>query len=586
MTEEKVVLEVQVKNNLLKLFMRIPLLVGFTFYTLVLIFNTKAQKKESFDERLFSKYLIQATGSKISGDLYTADSIYKKCLEINPYSGVVNFELSGIYRSLKQPLIALEYAHKAVNINNENEWYLANLAILYKEIGNHKKSVESFSKLTELKPEKITYLFSLTEELLANKKYKKAIEILNKIENNIGINEDLSIQKHQIYVYLRNKKKAIIELDNLIKEDSTNLRIMGLLAEYYENINQPFEAKNLLDNMMKIDSSNGLVRLSLFQHYYKKRKFLNGYSELIHVMKSKEVEENLKKQMLLQIFYDKNSPYSLFETSSLIHNFLEEHPNNSDVLLIMGNLKMMQGKEDTACYYLRESLKINSLPIDAWIQLISSTISRGKFDIAIKDSEAAIESHPNQPFPYLAMGISLSNNELLDESLKFLHSGRELVMSDSILESDFLHEIGNVYYKQNKYEKCFDYYEMSIALNPKNLILLNNYSYYLALRKTNLQRAEELILIVLSKFPNIATYCDTYGWVLFQMGKYSLSEKELFKAVMYSNESSGEILEHYGDALFKLNKKDGALLFWKKAKENGGNSKKLIQKISENRFIE
>ena len=586
MTEEKVVLEVQVKNNLLKLFLRIPLLVGFTFYTLVLIFNTKAQKKESFDERLFSKYLIQATGSKISGDLYTADSIYKKCLEINPYSGVVNFELSGIYRSLKQPLIALEYAHKAVNINNENEWYLANLAILYKEIGNHKKSVESFSKLTELKPEKITYLFSLTEELLANKKYKKAIEILNKIENNIGINEDLSIQKHQIYVYLRNKKKAIIELDNLIKEDSTNLRIMGLLAEYYENINQPFEAKNLLDNMMKIDSSNGLVRLSLFQHYYKKRKFLNGYSELLHVMKSKEVEENLKKQMLLQIFYDKNSPYSLFETSSLIHNFLEEHPNNSDVLLIMGNLKMMQGKEDTACYYLRESLKINSLPIDAWIQLISSTISRGKFDIAIKDSEAAIESHPNQPFPYLAMGISLSNNELLDKSLKFLHSGRELVISDSILESDFLHEIGNVYYKQNKYEKCFDYYEMSIALNPKNLILLNNYSYYLALRKTNLQRAEELILLVLSKFPNIATYCDTYGWVLFQMGKYSLSEKELFKAVMYSNESSGEILEHYGDALFKLNKKDGALLFWKKAKENGGNSKKLIQKISENRFIE
>ena len=94
-------------------------------------------------------------------------------------------------------------------------------------------------------------------------------------------------------------------------------------------------------------------------------------------MKSKEVEESLKKQMLLQIFYDKNSPYSLFETSNLIHNFLKEHPNNSDVLLIMGNLKMMQGKEDTACYFLRKSLNINSLPIDGWIQLISSTISRG-----------------------------------------------------------------------------------------------------------------------------------------------------------------------------------------------------------------
>ena len=566
--------------------MRLPLILSFIFYTLALILSTKAQKKGSFDERQFSKYLIQATGFKISGDLYSADSIYKKCLEINPSSGVVNFELSGVYRNLKQPLVALEYANKAVDINNENEWYLANLAILYKEIGNHKKSVESFKKLTALKPEKITYLFSLTEELLANKKYKKAIEVLNEIEGNIGLSEDISIQKHQIYVYLRKKKKAIIELENLIKKDSTNLRTLGLLAEYYQNTNQPIQAKKLLDNMMEIDSSNGLVRLSIFQYYYKRRKFIKAYTELLYVMKSREVEETLKKQMLLQIFYDKNSPYSTLQTENLIQDFLIEHPNNSDMLLIMGNLQMMEGKEDTACYFIRKSLSINSQPIEAWIQLISSTISRNKFDITIEDSKNAIENHPNQPFPYLALGISLSNNGLLNESLKFLQSGENLVISDSILEGDFLHEIGNVYYKLNKYEKSFEYYEMSIALNPKNLILLNNYSYYLALRKSNLQRAEELMLIVLSKFPNIATYCDTYGWVLFQMEKYALSEKELFKAVMFSNESSGEILEHYGDVLFKLNKKDGALLFWKKAKEAGEYSKKLIQKISENNFIE
>ena len=66
----------------------------------------------------FSKYLIQATGEKISGDLYTADSIYKKCLEINPYSGVVNFEFQEFTEILTQPLIALEYANKAVDISS------------------------------------------------------------------------------------------------------------------------------------------------------------------------------------------------------------------------------------------------------------------------------------------------------------------------------------------------------------------------------------------------------------------------------------------------------------------------------------
>ena len=77
----------------------------------------------------------------------------------------------------------------------------------------------------------------------------------------------------------------------------------------------------------------------------------------------------------------------------------------------------------------------------------------------------------------------------------------------------------------------------------QELILLNNYSYYLALRKTNLQRAEELILIVLSKFPNIATYCDTYGWVLFQMGKYSLSEKEIEEGIIHMIEKERVLVE-------------------------------------------
>jgi hypothetical protein len=55
---------------------------------------------------------------------------------------------------------------------------------------------------------------------------------------------------------------------------------------------------------------------------------------------------------------------------------------------------------------------------------------------------------------------------------------------------------------------------------------------------------------------------------------------------MYSNKESGEILEHYGDVLYHLDNKDGALLFWNKSKKTGDYSTKLIQKISENKFIE
>ena len=558
----------------------------YVFLVLFFAQQAIAQQNNMLDDRSFIKCLIEATGSKVSGDLYSADSLYKKCLELNPKSGVVNFELSGIYLNLNQPKKALEYANIAVAISPDNEWYLANLALMYKENENHKKSAAVFSKLIEIKPEKTPYLFSFTEELLNDSKYKKALKALDKIEEKIGISDDLSIQKHQIYIYLKDKKNATRELEKLVAFNPENIRGLGLLAEYYQNINKTSESKSILDKMMLIDSSNGLVRLSLFQYFYKNRESLKAYNELLNVMNSLEVENNLKKQMLLQISYDDKSPYNIDQICELAESFLKADFKNSEVLLLLGNLKMHQRKEDTACFYIRESLKINPLPFEAWTQLISSTLSRKKLGVTVRDSKNALESHPNQPFLYLALGIALNQEKNFDSAVEFLKKGKKLVFNDSFLESDFTQQIGDAYYGLKKFKIAFDYYEMSLALNPENINLLNNYSYYLALEKVNLERAKELILKVIEKFPNNSTYTDTYGWVMFQRGEYEEAEKILFKAVISSSEKSGEILEHYGDVLFKLGMKKKAVTFWEKAEVNGKYSKVLIQKINENKFIE
>jgi tetratricopeptide (TPR) repeat protein len=337
---------------------------------------------------------------------------------------------------------------------------------------------------------------------------------------------------------------------------------------------------------MFIDSSNGLVRLSLFQYHYKNGEIIKAYDELLYVMGSLEVENNIKKQMLLQISYDEKSPFNVNQICKLAESYLKLDFQNSEVLLLLGKLKMHQRKEDTACFYIRESLKINPLPFESWTQLISSTLSRNKLESTIKDSKNAIESHPNQPFLYLALGIALNQKNEFEGAIENLEKGKKLVFNNSFLESDFDQQIGDSYYGIKKFKIAFDYYEMSLALNPENINLLNNYSYYLALQKVNLERAKELILKVIEKFPDNSTYIDTYGWVMFQREEYEKAEQILFDAVINDGEKSGEILEHYGDVLFKLDKKKKAITFWKKAEETGEYSKELIQKINENKFIE
>jgi Tfp pilus assembly protein PilF len=124
-----------------------------------------------------------------------------------------------------------------------------------------------------------------------------------------------------------------------------------------------------------------------------------------------------------------------------------------------------------------------------------------------------------------------------------------------------------------------------LKLDPNNVFVLNNYAYYLSLRKVKLDRAAQMAKLANELAPNQASFEDTYAWVLFQQGKYTDALQWIKKALEHGN-SSGELLEHYGDILFKAGNLEDALEQWKKAKAKGGTTKTIDQKIDQGKYIE
>ena len=76
---------------------------------------------------------------------------------------------------------------------------------------------------------------------------------------------------------------------------------------------------------------------------------------------------------------------------------------------------------------------------------------------------------------------------------------------------------------------------------------------------------------------------DTYGWILFQQKKYKDAEEWLYNASRTGSKNPN-ILEHYGDVLYKLNKPDEALVQWNMARQAGGNSVSLLKKIKDKKL--
>lgn len=106
----------------------------------------------------------------------------------------------------------------------------------------------------------------------------------------------------------------------------------------------------------------------------------------------------------------------------------------------------------------------------------------------------------------------------------------------------------------------------------------NKLAYLSAQSDKNLDQAERLARVAVAKNPNSGEYADTYGWVLYKLGKYPEAAKELERALTLM---PGEpiIFDHLGDTYAKMGDNTKAYDCWKKALRTV--DKELQKKVNE-----
>ena len=192
-------------------------------------------------------------------------------------------------------------------------------------------------------------------------------------------------------------------------------------------------------------------------------------------------------------------------------------------------------------------------------------------DTAAMKSEGleCLNYFPNESLPYMMISLPMLIEGNYAKATGYLQKGLELAPDKSFIKSQLYAYLGECYYKQDSIEIAFSMFDSAIAINPNDIMTLNNYSYYLSLRNERLNQAEKMISTALSADPNNATFLDTYAWVLFKLKNYSLARFYMRSAIENTEKPSGVLYEHYGDILYMNGDKEEALKMWKKALELG-----------------
>jgi Tfp pilus assembly protein PilF len=176
---------------------------------------------------------------------------------------------------------------------------------------------------------------------------------------------------------------------------------------------------------------------------------------------------------------------------------------------------------------------------------------------------------------HLLLGIAYNRAGLQQDSRIALERAVELNPTDV----NALSSLGLTYDALKMHTESDSSYERALRVDPKSSLVLNNYAYSLSERGLQLERAERMSKESLATDSLNSSYLDTYGWILFQKGKYSEAVIYIQKAVDLGD-ASAVVLEHLGDAYAKLDRMDEAKKYWTKALEKDEKNIALKEKLS------
>ena len=150
---------------------------------------------------------------------------------------------------------------------------------------------------------------------------------------------------------------------------------------------------------------------------------------------------------------------------------------------------------------------------------------------------------------------------------------------ESEIKSDLLYRRGGSYERLGNYKKADEDLLSSLRINPDDAYVLNYLAYSWLERDHQIDEAFEMLKKAYELRSNDPYIIDSIGWAFFLIDNYTEAEKHLKRAVELMPEDP-TVNDHYGDILWKLNRKIQARYFWNNVLSFDDTDEDLRKKIN------
>lgn len=565
------------------------IIVSLVLFPVSLFSQVEGLILDETSRRKFDYFFYEAVNAKTLGKYAESFDLLQHCYSMDSTNASVLIELGAYYSSLEEKNKALDFFRRAVKQDPANYYYNMILAGLSKELDLKKEVIEIYNYLLKTYPEKVELYFELANVYGDNGELDKAIQSLDSLQKYTGVSDAITLNKFRLYNMMDKKDRAFEEIQSVIDKNPDNIRYKLLMGDLYLQDNQADKALDYYQQAKQIDPDEPSLILSMVNYYEKTNNKPAAVEELQKAITSSKMEVETKLQLLARyIALLRQSQQDIKTANPLFQSMFEQHPNNTRINMMYGDVLLLQEDKKGAMEQFEIYTKDNPADPAGYEQMLRIVLPDTQaLEKVVEITLTGIEHIPTAPQFYFYLGLAKFQQKKYGEALSIYEQGlTNAEFQSPVIESDFYGQIGDIHHFLKNNNIAFENYEKALKLNPQNLPVLNNYSYYLSLERKSLDKAEQMSGITIKAEPTNPTYLDTYGWILFEQGAYTMAKIYIEKAIEYGKEDlTAEVLEHYGDVLAVTGEKEKAVEQWKKAKELGSGSKTLNKKIKRKEYI-
>ena len=532
----------------------------------------------------YDRDFIEGTKLKMFGNLPDAANLLTRCTEINPYDAAAHYQLAEIYTTVDDYKFALRHARLAARYNPQNEWYQMQLANIYLAGNKIDSAILVYRQIVEMRPDNAEYRNNLASLYLENNEYRKAIKELDRIEKTYGFIDEIVLAKYRVYSKKKDVKATEAILKKGIRKYPDDMRFYGLLAELYSMTGREREARENYTKLLEVDPENALGYISMIEFYRDYGNDTRALEEMQRMYDMKTIDPDLKVELYLQLssdtmFLKKHSR----QMDVLIKQLYEKYPDNFRVRLVNADRNLREknfeeAKEDLL--FMTNRVQTNYF---LWEQLFYLLNLLQDNETLYESTATALQYFKDRYLFHFFHGFAASMLKKYDEAvpsyrraIEFLKKEKEPDRDVELQSYVFLAEACN---DQKLYRESDEAFEKALAMAPNNPIILNNYSYYLSLREEKLDLAERYIKRCIAMEPNSSTFLDTYGWVLYKLGRVDEAIIMIEKAMKNGGNDNPEIVDHMCELLTVAGRIDEAYHICKFAIELNNSNETVEEKM-------